>query len=87
MTATKEPARTSLFLEGQHRSQLTYYRRTFAITPPLEELLGIEAEPRAEVLVGVPLAEAGMVCATFAVANLSKHAVEVACPQQESIRD
>lgn len=57
------------------------------MTPPLDELLGVEVELPAEVPVGVAMAEAGVVCATFAAANLSKHAEDVACPQQESIRD
>ncbi len=57
------------------------------MTPPLEELVGVNLESPAEVVVGVALAEAGVVFAAFAPANLSKQAEDVACPQQESIRD
>lgn len=43
--------------------------RTWAMTPLLEELLGVELEPPTVVAVGNALAEAGVVCAALEAAN------------------
>jgi hypothetical protein len=64
-----------------------YQGRTLATIPLLEELVGARLERLAEAAVGVTLAEAGVVCAAFPLADWSKQAEEVDCAQQESMRD
>lgn len=66
---------------------IMYQGRTLAMTPPLEELVGVKLGMPAEVAVSVALTEAGVLCAALALANWSKQAEDVACLQQESIRD
>lgn len=66
------------------------------MTPALEVLVGVKPEPpadvavgftSADVAVGFTTAEAGVVVAAFVLSNWSKQADDVACGQQESIRD
>ena len=49
--------------------------------------MGFKLEPPGKVAVGVTTAEAGLVCAALTPTNWSKQADDVACGQQESIRD